>query len=77
MSPEGLCLVASQEEMVGLGALREFLGDAAIFSMGSPDGLDATADSVRLTTLHGSKGLEFDTVFIIGESFLPTAHVLI
>ena len=53
--------------MVGLGALREFLADAALYSMGSADGLDTETDAVRLTTLHGCKGLEFDTVFMIGD----------
>ena len=62
--------------MEGLGALRDFLGDAAIFSMGSPDGNDPAADAVRLTTLHGSKGLEFDTVFIIGMPIVVTLYTL-
>ena len=64
-----------QAEMEGLGALRDFLGDAAIFSMGSPDGNDPAADAVRLTTLHGSKGLEFDTVFIIGTLIIVTSQL--
>src|SRR5260370_20102885 len=41
------------------------------------DRTDAT-DVVTLSTLHGSKGLEFDTVFLIGceEGYLPHARTI-
>jgi ATP-dependent DNA helicase Rep len=41
------------------------------------DGEDA-GDVVTLSTLHGSKGLEFDVVFLIGceEGYLPHARTL-
>ncbi len=42
-----------------------------------PEGEDP-GDVVTLSTLHGSKGLEFDVVFLIGceEGYLPHARTL-
>lgn len=53
-------------------ALNEFLEHAALFS--NVDSLDVESeDALSLITLHQAKGLEFDTVFIIGvsEGLLP------
>jgi DNA helicase-2/ATP-dependent DNA helicase PcrA len=54
----------------GEGALREFLERVSLSSRDTgadPDG------AVRLMTLHNAKGLEFDTVFLVGveEGLLP------
>src|SRR5581483_10464171 len=42
------------------------------------DGEEEAGDVVTLSTLHGSKGLEFDVVFLIGceEGYLPHARTL-
>ncbi len=52
------------EEFLRLLALREDTGDAS------------RGDHVTLTTMHGAKGLEFPTVFIVGleEGLLPHAR---
>lgn len=63
-------------------AVREFVNSSALYGMqadagekaaGENGGERAAADSVSLMTLHASKGLEFDTVFIIGvnQGLLP------
>jgi DNA helicase-2/ATP-dependent DNA helicase PcrA len=43
-----------------------------------PDDSKEAGDVVTLSTLHGSKGLEFDVVFLIGceEGYLPHARTL-
>ena len=45
-------------------SMEEFLAEIAVMS--SIDTLDDETPKVRLMTMHGAKGLEFDTVFIIG-----------
>jgi DNA helicase-2/ATP-dependent DNA helicase PcrA len=45
-------------------ALASFLEDVALVS--DVDELDWQADAVTLLTLHAAKGLEFETVFIVG-----------
>jgi superfamily I DNA/RNA helicase len=50
----------------GLEGLKGFLSEVALLTgstAGEPDG----SVPVRLMTLHGSKGLEFDAVFIVGQ----------
>jgi DNA helicase-2/ATP-dependent DNA helicase PcrA len=53
------------------GHLRGFLEDISLVS--EVDGLDDSADRVRLMTLHAAKGLEFSAVFVAGleEELLP------
>jgi len=57
-------------------ALTEFLEDVALVS--DVDNLREETDAVTLLTLHMAKGLEFDTVFIIGleEGILPHSRSL-
>jgi len=56
--------------------LGNFLEEIAL--MTSVDEHDPTSDKVTLMTLHQAKGLEFDTVFLIGleEGLLPHARSL-
>ena len=51
---------------MGLAALQDFLADCSLMTLGVDAHSDVQADAVRLATLHGSKGLEFNTVFIVG-----------
>ena len=58
--------VRLQEQTVGVESLLNFLADCALMTAGVEVGAESSADAMRLATLHGSKGLEFDTVFIVG-----------
>jgi DNA helicase-2/ATP-dependent DNA helicase PcrA len=57
-------------------ALTQFLEDVALVS--DVDNLREETDAVTLLTLHMAKGLEFDTVFIVGleEGILPHSRSL-
>jgi ATP-dependent exoDNAse (exonuclease V) beta subunit len=61
----------------GLGALRSFLENAALMSNTDMAARD-DPDAVRLMTMHGAKGLEFDAVFVVGleEGTLPSQRAL-
>jgi len=58
-------------EPIGLQTLRAFLDRSALIQ--STDDIDERG-AVTLMTVHGSKGLEFDTVFIVGmeEEIFPS-----
>lgn len=53
-------------------SLQSFLEEMALVS--DQDSLDASADAVTMMTLHISKGLEYDHVFIVGleENLFPS-----
>jgi superfamily I DNA/RNA helicase len=59
----------------GVSGLASFL-HALTMDLGSD--AEDTGDRVTLSTLHGSKGLEFEVVFLIGceEGYLPHARTL-
>lgn len=70
---EKMCASCNKETENGAGdftaAVRKFVNSSALYGMKTePDEKDRAAapDRVSLMTLHASKGLEFDTVFIIG-----------
>jgi DNA helicase-2/ATP-dependent DNA helicase PcrA len=73
-----LATIRNRESRSALGAngLRTFL-QALTLENRPEEGQDAT-DVVTLSTLHGAKGLEFDTVFLIGceEGYLPHARTI-
>ncbi|MEN6478753.1 MAG: UvrD-helicase domain-containing protein [Anaerolineales bacterium] len=56
--------VERYSEMEPHEALRAFLQDAALVS--DVDEANWQADAVTMLTLHAAKGLEFDTVFLVG-----------
>jgi len=57
-------------------ALARFLEDSALYS--ETDEIDQDADAITMLTLHSAKGLEFDTVFIVGmeEGICPHSRAL-
>jgi DNA helicase-2/ATP-dependent DNA helicase PcrA len=57
--------------------LRDFLQNIALISS-SDDPKGAPADAVWLSTVHGVKGMEFHTVFLVGviEGLFPHAYAL-
>jgi superfamily I DNA/RNA helicase len=72
-----LATLARREARSGPGTdgLASFL---QLLTMNIDDEAADAADLVTLSTLHGSKGLEFDVVFLIGceEGYLPHARTI-
>ena len=58
------------------GSLFEFLSETALYTDLDRD--DQSADRVMMMTMHSAKGLEFDTVFIVGteEGIFPGARAV-
>ena len=58
------------------GSLFDFLSETALYTDLDRD--DSNADRVLLMTMHSAKGLEFDTVFIVGaeEGIFPGSRSL-
>lgn len=69
-------LARHQERDSGRNALIEYLRKLSLES--SDDEAKEAGNSVTMTTLHGSKGLEFPVVFLVGweEELLPHARTL-
>ncbi|MFZ2716224.1 MAG: UvrD-helicase domain-containing protein [Minisyncoccia bacterium] len=61
---ELVTLASSYDEYLPEEALEKFLTDIALFS--DQDSIDGKKNGVKLMTVHSSKGLEFDYVFISG-----------
>lgn len=57
-------------------ALARFLEDSALYS--ETDEIDRDADAVTMLTLHSAKGLEYNTVFMVGmeEGICPHSRAL-
>jgi superfamily I DNA/RNA helicase len=75
---EGVLATLARREARGDGGTRGLAAFLQTLTMEiEPEGEEAT-DVVTLSTLHGSKGLEFDVVFLIGceEGYLPHARTL-
>ena len=58
------------------GTLFDFLSETALYT--DLDRVDNSADRVNMMTMHSAKGLEFDTVFIVGaeEGVFPGSRVI-
>jgi len=78
---------ANVEWLFGVLARREARGETDtdglssfvhVLTMGMGSEAEDAGDVVTLSTLHGSKGLEFDVVFLVGceEGYLPHARTL-
>lgn len=74
---DGPCIAYSSEEV----PIGKFLDDVALITEIAPDESDAEDKSrvvANLMTIHSSKGMEFDAVFIVGneEGTFPTQQAL-
>lgn len=63
---EKLCRFCHDQEGSFLEGMRKFLDSSMLYGPEFLKEEEKDADSIRLMTLHASKGLEFDTVFLIG-----------
>ena len=62
-----VCDFCKVEGFLFVDGVREFVNSSALYGVNMfEDGAGEDQDAVRLMTLHASKGLEFDTVFLIG-----------
>jgi DNA helicase-2/ATP-dependent DNA helicase PcrA len=62
-----LCAFCKNEHASLFQGVREFVNSSALYGVSFFEETEGEeADTVKLMTLHASKGLEFDTVFLIG-----------
>ena len=66
------------KKMESYHSIRDFLNDLVLNGM-EPEKDAVSGESVKLMTLHASKGLEFDYVFIIGvnDGLIPLNSVML
>jgi DNA helicase II / ATP-dependent DNA helicase PcrA len=74
---ELLTVSKKYDDYEGEEGLNLFLEEVALVS--DTDNIDQKIDSVHLMTMHSAKGLEFETVFIVGleEGILPHSRSLL
>ncbi|NRT29117.1 DNA helicase-2/ATP-dependent DNA helicase PcrA [Clostridium beijerinckii] len=59
-----------EKQMIFLDGLREFINSSALYGVNIlKKDINSDIDSVKLMTLHASKGLEFSYVFITGVNY--------
>ncbi len=68
----------TEAEKSGKGEAADLAAFLQALTLDSSEEEEKAGDAVTLSTLHGSKGLEFDVVFLIGceEGLLPHARTL-
>jgi DNA helicase-2/ATP-dependent DNA helicase PcrA len=74
-SPEELASEGELAKPKGLSGIEALLSNAALAT--DQDDLEKDQDAVKLMTVHASKGLEFDHVFIAGmeQDLFPFKHI--
>lgn len=61
---------AGEKELDFLDGMRDFINSSALYGVNIlQKEINSDADSVKLMTLHASKGLEFSHVFIVGVNY--------
>jgi DNA helicase-2/ATP-dependent DNA helicase PcrA len=75
---EGVLATLARREARHGAATEGLAGFLQLLTMDVEADLDDAQDVVTLSTLHGSKGLEFDVVFLIGceEGYLPHGRTI-
>jgi DNA helicase-2/ATP-dependent DNA helicase PcrA len=73
-----LATLARREAREGSSSTDGLTAFLHMLTMDVDGDAESTGDLVTLSTLHGSKGLEFDVVFLVGceEGYLPHARTL-
>ncbi|MBK8252048.1 MAG: UvrD-helicase domain-containing protein [Polyangiaceae bacterium] len=75
---EGLFVLFSRRDEQGKGGGEDLIDYLRFLTLQRDDGDEEAEDKVTLTTMHGTKGLEYKLVFVVGleEGLLPHARTL-
>jgi ATP-dependent DNA helicase Rep len=75
---EGLFAMFTRRDEQGKGRGEELAEYLRFLTLSKDDGDEEAEDKVTLTTMHGTKGLEYKLVFVVGleEGLLPHARTL-